>query len=101
MEKNLDFIAPLDADKGVLINGGTVVAIGGFGLCQTPASNSLQKYISFNSVKPIYGRISIVCNLETICDMENENGACSGLVSCEEFNWCEDYKLKIADLEIK
>ena len=38
----------LDADRGVLVNGGDLIAVGSVGMVENPGSNSKQCYISIN-----------------------------------------------------
>ncbi len=40
--------AALDADRGILLNGGNVVACGPMGMVETPATNSLQPFVVYN-----------------------------------------------------
>ena len=38
----------LDADKGILVNGGNLLAVGSLGMVETPGTNSAQCYVSMN-----------------------------------------------------
>ncbi|MCM1260729.1 MAG: carbohydrate-binding domain-containing protein [Prevotella sp.] len=40
--------AAIDADRGILINGGIVIAMGSSGMVETPSKNSEQCFVSYN-----------------------------------------------------
>ena len=50
----------LDSEKGILVNGGILIALGSNGMIESPASNSLQASIIYNENKTFYNNQEVM-----------------------------------------
>ncbi len=95
--------ASLDADRGILIDGGYLFAVGPLGMVETPASNSKQNVLSYAQNQRI--------SANTVLSLTKEDGtplfyitvekACqSVIVSCPELVTGESFKLYGGDTQL-
>lgn len=50
----------LDADRGIIVNGGTVIALGPSGMVETPASNSSQNCLVYNLSSKVQANTELI-----------------------------------------
>ncbi len=92
----------LDADRGILTNGGDLVAVGAAGMVENPGSNSAQCYISLN--------MSSTQAAGTVVEVYDEEGTLlytvtpkktyqSVIISLEAFVKGKTYTVKVGDTE--
>ena len=93
----------LDADRGILIDGGYLFAVGPLGMVETPASNSKQNVLSYAQNQAI--------GANTVLSLTDEGGASifsitvkkncqSIIVSCPELLVGESFKLYGGDTQL-
>ncbi len=95
--------ASLDADRGILIDGGYLFAVGPIGMVETPASNSKQNVLSYAQNQTI--------TANTILSLTDEKGTpiffvtiekkCQSIiVSCPELTMGNSFKLYGGDTQL-
>ncbi len=93
----------LDADRGIVIDGGNLFAVGPLGMVETPANNSKQNVLSYAQNQRI--------SANTVLSLTNEEGTpifsvtvaknCqSVIVSCPELAMGKSFKLYGGDTEL-
>ena len=93
----------LDADRGIVIDGGYLFAVGPLGMVETPASNSKQNVLSYAQNQAI--------SANTVLSLADENGTpifsvtieknCqSVIVSCPELAMGKSFKLYGGDTQL-
>ena len=95
--------AALDADGGILVNGGYVFAVGALGMVETPATNSAQYCVSFATSQQIAAGTALY-----LCDSDGEilmyfhaPRACQSVIlSCPELENGETYSIYGGDSQL-
>ena len=76
----------LDSDRGILVNKGTIVAVGSRGMVETPSSNSTQCYININLSTTSREKIIVTdSSNKEIINFIPEKQYQSVVITCEEF----------------
>lgn len=94
--------AALDSEKGILITGGIVVAVGSSGMVETPSSSSTQNVLSYACQNTISAgsTFSIVKDGEVILEFSTAKSCQSIIASCPLLKTNETYSLRINDTEV-
>ncbi len=88
----------LDAENGILVNGGTLIAYSSLGMVETPATNSEQYVISYGQNSSIASGTTIAIKNsdgETILSFTTEKACGSVILSCPALTSGETYNLYI------
>lgn len=89
----------LDTDKGFLLKGGTLLAVGASGMVETPSSSSKQYYISVNVPSGQIGgtEISITQNGKTLLENIPPKSYQSVIISLPAFEKGKTYTVTVGD----
>ncbi len=93
----------LDADKGILIDGGYLFAVGSLGMVETPASNSKQNALSYAQTQTISANtiLSLTDDSDTpIFSITAEKTCQSIILSCPELTTGKSFKLYGGDTQL-
>ena len=87
--------AALDADTGILVNGGYLFATGSLGMVETPSSNSTQYVVSIATKSSIAANttISIKNSSDAVVSVTTLKSCQSIIVSCPEFERGASYTI--------
>lgn len=94
----------LDSEKGILINGGNIIALGAGGLVEVPAINSTQCYICITTPTPQTKNqnINVYSSEDSeLINIENLNKYQSALISLESFEEGNTYYLSLGNQNYK
>ena len=94
--------AALDADKGIVINGGYLIAVGPLGMVETPSANSKQCVVSFarNQTIAANTNITLTDGNNTIMTFLSPKTCQSIIISCPELTKGGNYKIYGGDSEL-
>ncbi len=85
----------LDADKGIKVTGGILVALGSAGMVETPATNSTQYCISYNISSSVTGEFAVYdSNNNELIKVNNSKSYQSVVISHPEFKKGSTYTIK-------
>ncbi len=93
----------LDADRGILIDGGYLFAVGPLGMVETPASNSKQNVLSYAQNQAIGANTVLSLTDETgasIFSITVKKSCQSVIVSCPELVMEKNFKLYGGDTQL-
>lgn len=94
----------LDSEKGILINGGNIIALGVGGLVEVPAINSTQCYVCITTPTPqtSNNNITVTDNEGSeLINIKNLNKYQSALISLEGFEEGKTYSFTIGNQNYK
>lgn len=88
----------LDAENGIIVNGGTLVAYSSLGMVETPSQNSSQYVVSYGQTSNIASNSTVIIkdsNGNEVVSFTTTKISGSIIVSCPEFKNGETYTLYI------
>ncbi len=92
--------ASLDADRGIKVTGGILVALGAAGMIETPSTNSTQCCVSYTLTSSTKDSIKIFnANNELLLEIESPKTYQSIIVSMPDFEKGETYTFEVGGLK--
>lgn len=94
--------AALDADRGILVNGGNLIAVGPVGMIETPSINSLQCSVVYGTPSKLPANTKIIIKDDSdnvLFETTPSKQFQSIVVSLESFNQGSTYTIQVGSTE--